>query len=53
MNNFPISCSTISSSSRLKRNLECEDHISDEDFDDSNGRDNVDEEVISEVPDYE
>ena len=43
----------LSSSSRFKQNLECEDHISDEDVDDSNGHDYVDEEVISEVSDYE
>ena len=38
---------------QIKKNVECEDHISDEDVDDSNGQDYVDEEVISEVPDYE
>ena len=38
---------------QIEKNLECEYHISDEDVDDSNGHDYVDEEVISEVSDYE
>ena len=38
---------------QIEKNLECEYHISDEDVDDSNCHDYVDEEVISEVSDYE